>query len=348
MRGALAWTIDEGGDREAGLEMAASLEWFWNTRGDWREGRAWLERALERSSGPAGLRARASLALANLAERQGDFVVAREAYERALELIRPLNEPAMLARTLHNLAIVLRDIGEYDRAMGLEAEALEHFRLVCDARGIAVCLNSLGVNAAERGDYATAVRWFAETLDLCRALGSERGVAYALHNQGEAATRTGDLATAEALLGEGLELADRVGDRGLRASLLTVMASAAFDGGDVGMAADRAALALDVAVEIGDKRCIASVLEVAGCLAALRGDDERAVALTVAGAALRESIGHAASAGERAFVQRHMLASTSQLDPSAADRARRLGASLPLDRALVLAGSAIESTDHTG
>ncbi len=348
MRGALSWSIDEGGDREAGLEMAASLEWFWNTRGDWREGRAWLERALDRSRGPAGPRARATLALANLAERQGDFVEAREAYERALELIRPLDEPAMLARTLHNLAIVLRDIGAYDRAMELEAEALEHFRLVRDARGIAVCLNSLGVNAAERGDYGTAVRWFAETLDLCRAMGSERGVAYALHNQGEAATRTGDLAAAEALLGEGLELADRVGDRGLRASLLTVMASAALDGGDVGTASDRAANALDVSVEIGDKRCIASVLEVAGCLAALRGDDERAVALTVAGAALRESIGHAASAGERDFVVRHTLASRNRLDQPDIDRARRLGASLPLDRALVLAESELGITDHTG
>lgn len=347
LRGALAWTIDEGGDRETGLEIAASLEWFWNTRGDWREGRAWLERALGRSRGPAGPRARATLALANLAERQGDFVEAREAYERALELIRPLDEPAMLARTLHNLAIVLRDVGDYDRAMVLESEALEHFRLVRDARGIAVCLNSLGVNAAERGDYATAVRWFAETLDLCRALGSERGVAYALHNQGEAATRTGDLATAEALLGEGLELAERVGDRGLRASLLTVMASAAFDGCDVGRAADLAADALDAAVELGDKRCIASVLEVAGCLAARRGERDTAVALAVAGAALRESIGHAASAGERDFVERHISASESQLDARDSERARRLGASLPLDRALILARSAIDSTDPT-
>lgn len=345
LRGALAWTIDEGGDRETGLEIAASLEWFWNTRGDWREGRAWLERALERSRGAAGLRARATLALANLAERQGDFEEARQAYERALELIRPLDEPAMLARTLHNLAIVLRDVGDYDRAMVLESEALEHFRLVRDARGIAVCLNSLGVNAAERGDYATAVRWFAETLDLCRALGSERGVAYALHNQGEAATRTGDLASAEALLEEGLELADRVGDRGLRASLLTVMASAAFDGGDLGRAANLAADALEAAVELGDKRCIASVIEVAGCLAAWRGERETAVVLTVAGAALRESIGHAASAGERDFVGRHASAAASQLEPAVADRARRLGASLPLDRALILARSAIECPD---
>lgn len=337
LRRALAWLIDEGGDRDAGLDMAASLEWFWNTRGDWSEGREWLERALARARGGTRVRARATLALANLAERQGDFAVARDAYVDALALVRTLDEPAMLARTLHNLAIVLRDVGEYESAMAMEEEALGHFRQARDARGIAVCLNSLGVNAAERGDYATATRWFEETLDICRAMGSERGVAYALHNLGEAATWSGDLAAAEALLEEGLECARTAGDRGLTASLLTVLACAALEGAEPSRATERAGRALTASVELGDKRGIAACLDVAACVLAARGEAGDAVMLAAAADGLRMSIGHESSSGERAFVARFVGSAALGIDPSTRERAEALGAAIGPGRAAAMA-----------
>src|SRR5947208_8355992 len=73
-RAALVWSRDEMADPVAGLRLAAALGRFWQTRGYYTEGRAWLAEQLEHASdAPPTRRARALMAAGSLAWVQSDY-----------------------------------------------------------------------------------------------------------------------------------------------------------------------------------------------------------------------------------------------------------------------------------
>jgi predicted ATPase len=77
LRTALQWSLDPapaGPDIEMALRLCEALVMFWDVRGLYSEGRAFLEQALARSEGvAASVRARALNAAAIFADNQSDF-----------------------------------------------------------------------------------------------------------------------------------------------------------------------------------------------------------------------------------------------------------------------------------
>ena len=84
IRAALTWTISSG-EVELGLQLAGALVRFWSTRGLMGEGRRWLAEALAASEGvPPATLAKAYFAAGYAALGEGDFVPAKEAFDRSL------------------------------------------------------------------------------------------------------------------------------------------------------------------------------------------------------------------------------------------------------------------------
>ena len=72
VRAALAW-LDEAGEPEAGLRLAAAMFLYWMVRGAYREGHRHLERALERADrAPTPARAMALTGAGWLARLHGE------------------------------------------------------------------------------------------------------------------------------------------------------------------------------------------------------------------------------------------------------------------------------------
>ena len=72
VRAALEWALTSASLGEKGLELAGALFWFWTKRGQFEEGRQWLERALAGAGhGAPALRARALIGLAHMHHFQG-------------------------------------------------------------------------------------------------------------------------------------------------------------------------------------------------------------------------------------------------------------------------------------
>jgi DNA-binding CsgD family transcriptional regulator/tetratricopeptide (TPR) repeat protein len=162
LRSALAW-LDHTGRLGQLLPLADQLGWFWDQAGHYREGLAWLERALAVSAEntPACVRCEALCKVGHLAQT--------------------LDEPRA-ARYLEQALALARSIGDGDS----EAEASV----------------LLGILAEDRGDYATAEEHLASGRRLNEQVGNSWRRLVADYHLGVVAYGRGDLPRATALLEE--------------------------------------------------------------------------------------------------------------------------------------------------
>lgn len=174
IRAALAWARDRG---EVGLELqfagSAGLS-YWPNRGHLTEGRRWLDDVLARSHDTdQGLRARALVAAAQHAWRQGD----------------------------------------YDRCDELAAEAQTVLERPDDRPLLAVALMARGIAANARGDLAAEDKHYETAERIFRELGHTDALNAILNNRAYAEIITGNFESAEQRLLEVAESATGDGGR---------------------------------------------------------------------------------------------------------------------------------------
>ena len=232
-RAVLRWSQKSGAGRaEAGLRVAGSLYWFWNTRGYIKEGGDWLERtltlsasqapadlvtraktlcklgvlklfdetrieeglALARTLGPAG---RESMALGfwglgACASFQADFVRAKSLNEQGLKLFRELGNRWGICETMTSLGATNVALGDYQQAALLLGESLRLARQARDCNEIGYALLNLGRVAMAQEDYGKATALFEESLAQYKEIKNYGGTTLVLRDLGIAAIRTGD------------------------------------------------------------------------------------------------------------------------------------------------------------
>ena len=110
---ALDWATRQG-NGETALRLAGSLWRFWWLRGRYREGRAYLQRALAYpgAAAPGAARAKALGGLGVLAWGEADYVEAQKLFEESLDGSRKLGDDVGVVGMLNNLAILAHEQGE--------------------------------------------------------------------------------------------------------------------------------------------------------------------------------------------------------------------------------------------
>jgi tetratricopeptide (TPR) repeat protein len=281
-------------EHERVLRLGSALARFWQRRGHYLEGYAWLTEALmgsgEETSGR--LHARAMHGAGSLAATCGDFASATVWFARALEIWRALDDTANVAGSLNNLAVIAQEQGDYDRARILYEEALPLHRLENDLRGIACALNNLGIVELESGDPARAASLYEQALPYFRQIGWEHGMAAALTNMAILARRAGDLDRSESLAGEALALHRRMGDPKGIATALSTLGNASLDRDDLESARAYYEEAITIAGNSGDRELPISALEDLATVAHRQGAPLRAAQLLGAAEALSLAVGH--------------------------------------------------------
>lgn len=192
---ALTWWGAE--DPNRALALAAALWPFWDLRGQFREGRTWLEELLPRApTAPGAVRARALHAIGHFASFQGDYAVAEHALRRSLELYSELQLSARTAHVRCALGLLAWFRGDHALAE-VELEASVDQARAADATWeTADALHFLGHVVVDRGDAGRAERVFEESLELFRRTGDRRNIALPLKDLGLIASQRGDDATA--------------------------------------------------------------------------------------------------------------------------------------------------------
>ena len=284
LRAALRWAV--GVDGAVGVQLAAALWRFWDTRGHLGEARDWLEQALAAGGGaPESARAAALTGLANVVQIQGDQQRAREWHEQALALWREMGNPQGVAMSLDCLGYLAQGRGEFGPASALHEQALELANQAGDARMAGQALSSLGTIALHQGRYGDAAARYAEALDRFRRVEDMRAASTVLGNLGALAFLQEDYGRATDRYREALSYYREVGDRQGIASTLANLGEALQHQGEFAQAEDHFAEALLVLREIGDKPFAAFALLGLGRLALDQQDADRAARL------LTESLG---------------------------------------------------------
>src|SRR5262249_35173753 len=127
LRAALAWA-DRRGNATLLLRLAPALRPYWHLRGQFGEGRAWLDRAPAPGAAAAPRLGAAALSAAGLLARfQGDLDCAEALARESEALFREQGDAAGLAEALVTLGFVAEDRGEFARSRVAREEALGLF-----------------------------------------------------------------------------------------------------------------------------------------------------------------------------------------------------------------------------
>jgi tetratricopeptide (TPR) repeat protein len=338
LRGALGVTLREGPLLELGLRLVLALWPFWEVRGHWTEGRAWVARARSAGAGaPPATRATLYNRAGTLALFQADYDQAETLYQQSLALRRDLGDRPGVAALLNNLGIIARHRGDYALARRLHEESCAMRREMSDRAGLAGALNNLGILATTLDDLAGAAACFREAAALWDDLGDALNVAYAVLNLGTALRRGGDLDGALACYEECLSLCRERGEPWGIAAALNNQALIARLRGDYVRAAALGRESLPLWHDLGDRACVAESLEGWAELAGYQGQHGRAATLLAAACALRTAIGAQLPPAERTNQEQLLAALRAALDEAAFEDAWRAGQDLSVAQAVAYA-----------
>jgi predicted ATPase/transcriptional regulator with XRE-family HTH domain len=241
VRLALVW-YDQHGEIDALLQLSSLLYGLWFSRGLYREGVQWVDRALERSQRvPSSTLIRALDGAGTLAIFQGDYVRATSFIEEGLALAQVLGDPSLMSEALTYAAFLAYRHRAFARAEELLAEARHILAGSAESEpgalpfltlGGVVPFFHIGDLALVQGQFAQAATEYEEAIALFQAAGSETGLRDM--QAGLAAVRylTGDVPQAAALYWESLQQSHAMAFWPLVVSSLLGLAGIAIEVGD--------------------------------------------------------------------------------------------------------------------
>jgi tetratricopeptide (TPR) repeat protein len=275
LRVALAWGVEQ--DAELALRIGAALYHYWWIRAQLREGRAWLERALQAGdAAPAIARARALYVLGQFYGLLGDNDAER-LLEQSRRLAVEAGDVGALARALFGLGCVARGLEDFATARPRLEEGLALSRMVGDDMIAAWALRFLHLVRAHDGDLAGQRAVLEESLRISQGAGDTHGVTASLLFIGQVLLTLGEHRSALPRFLESLRLLQRIGDRWGPFIVLEGLAGVAQAEGQATRALRLAGAASAWREEAGAPRGRSAVDR---CLAAARGMlDENAAAV---------------------------------------------------------------------
>jgi predicted ATPase/class 3 adenylate cyclase len=283
LRAALEWSLEPaqtGSNPDLSLRFGEMLREFWQVRGFYSEGRAFLEQALTQCKGAStSSRARALSTAAILADWQGDFHREEELLQEALVLYRELGDRRGIALSLQGLAWIASRKGAQIPARQLLEESVALLRELGDKDALAWSLHFLADMLGVQGEYGRANALFEESLAMFRELGNKRGIAANLQQSALLLLATrGDQAAVEARLEEMLPIHREFGDKNGIASYYWISGLVAFMRGDAVTAQAQIEQCLALFREMEDRWHACWAIAYLGRIKAYQGDVAAALA----------------------------------------------------------------------
>jgi predicted ATPase/transcriptional regulator with XRE-family HTH domain len=212
LRAALGWALEH--DPEGcGLRLGAALWLFWQIRGHFSAGRAWLDALIERSAGGRSVaRVRALNGAGLLAWCQSDSERGEELCAASLCLARELGDPEGVAHALNNLGTIALSRCAFEEAMARCGESMA----MAEELGLRWLYGwarlTIGQSLYELQRYEEALKALRDGLEAFRAIGGLRGCAAAFDFLAVVMQGQGDYEQAERHGLEALELRRALGD----------------------------------------------------------------------------------------------------------------------------------------
>jgi predicted ATPase/serine/threonine protein kinase len=338
IRAVLAWTRRHGRFTDHGIRLCSYLGRFWQQRGYWSEGRAYLVDALEAAPpDDLALVARLNSWIGSIDYRRGEFHLARTHFVEALTIREKIGDVVGSAINYAHLGELDQLAGDLDSAVAWFERALESFRREGSVKGELGALSFLGIVSLDMNDLDRAEEVFLNVKDVGYRSANRHAIAVSFHNLGEIAWRRGDLTSAREQLRESIALAREQGNKRLVGHTLVSLGRVECDAGAPDDSAAAFIEALGLLTDLGDKRGICYALEGCACVESLRGSFERALLLGGFVEAMREQLHLAIADVERDTRERHLVRAIRALGPEASARLTERGRTIAVESAVALA-----------
>jgi predicted ATPase len=342
LRAALEWTLGEGADPRAALEIAGSLTWFWFHRGRMSEGRRWMEAGLGRAAQAGGLQAslergKALCGAGGLAWAQGDYESAANYLDQGVALFRAANDGYWLARALAFRGLMALSRADSQLARTLCEESLSLSQQTGHSWNEAFAERALGDAALLEQQLDEARTHYARSQAIWRSLGDTWGQALVLNDVGRLASLQSKFADARAAYLEGAELLRQLDDRWGLAMILVGGGHAAMHDGDHQAARASFRESLDIWRRLGNKTGIIQCLVGLAGVLNNEGQTERAARLLGAADALYRDIGFVLDGASRLEYERQLTETKQRLSGQSFANQWQEGQRLSLDRSVELA-----------
>lgn len=172
--------------------------------------------------------ANALITLGDMETELGNYDLAFELINEALDIMRELNDIRGIARALWQLGACAIRPGKYDQAVQYFDEALIYLQKIGDRGQTAIALSGLAEVAIRQEDLERAFSLEEKSIAMRREIEDPWGIAVSLGNFAWISLQQGDLERAVTLLRESLTLRHDIGDRGGSAWCLEKLAEIAL------------------------------------------------------------------------------------------------------------------------
>ncbi|HEX8008493.1 MAG TPA: LuxR family transcriptional regulator, partial [Trebonia sp.] len=324
------------GDLETGLRICTAVRPCMLVRGEFALGCEWLDRFLAAPSASAvnpkylgaAFIGRAQLTISI------DPAAAEPLAEAGLELCRAAGEDFWAAAGLNLLSEIAVHTGRAEEAESRVRQAMLIAKTTGDRWNEGLALSIEATVAALRGRMREAQHLATESADVMRAIDHHWGVARAQLGLADLARLRGDYGDARQRYTEALGHLREVGALPEIARCLSGLARVAMDLGATELAREHLTESLRLSRATGTRIGVARGLESFAALAVRESEPERAVLLTAAATALRETAGLPPLPGERA---ERYLAPVRRLGDNLVARLWAQGLALSAEAAIDLA-----------
>ena len=238
------------GDFARGLDIAASMGYYWITHGT-TESVRWLDQLLGGGEGSPETQVRAYYLRGWLSLIQADAATARPWLARAFETARETRQLPQLSESLSMAAIAENVAGDLEAAGRYLNEAEAMTAALQDFPATIELMQAQAVDAFFRGDLATARAASEEGVRLSREAGDLYQLEAMLRNLGMVAMMAGDVRAAKSGFVEALQVARQIDNRLAQYYGLAALAWHAASSGQARVAAKLLGAAEAVATRAG-------------------------------------------------------------------------------------------------
>jgi tetratricopeptide (TPR) repeat protein len=243
-------------------------------------------------------KAQRSLAAAGILYKIQEYTGAEKLYDRSLQMSESLRDQSGIAISLHNLAIIQQDRGNYGEAEKLYKQSLEILERLGNRSEVADLLHNLAVIQCKKGNYGEAERLCRQSLQIRERLEDETegahsllGVASSLHELAMIQHARGNYGEAESLYLRSLQIRENLGDQLGVAALLNQLANIQLRKGSYDEAETLHKQSLSIKEILGDQFGIAHSLHELAMVQRSRGNYGEAESLYLRSLQMRESLG---------------------------------------------------------
>ncbi len=105
-------------------------------------------------------------------------------FKKALDISQKNNLKKDVANCLNKIAVLYKNIGNYEKAKGYSQGSLKIYEKLQDKAGIAICYSNLGIIFEEQGLYNKAMEYYLKALNIEEKLGDKMEMAKSYNNIG--------------------------------------------------------------------------------------------------------------------------------------------------------------------